>query len=294
MPYSEKDRKKIKYLYVHGNNASKIWNDHFPDHSLWWLQKIIRMMKENGEIDYDTIRPTKRRKLEISLTDSKVLENNENNDWTENSLKKSMNLKKILDPSMYKSKFYKQNKVLKHQEKKIKRKHDRNLYTENVFSNKNVQHERKIKNVQENTKTVGKENEFLNKKKKLDHDTVKKFNDNKDPAGQEHSAQLPNEVINLIQHCVHHGVSYQDIYLCYSDELQGMTEDGLRILCAQYKNKKVEKKSKFTVQNSISHDEKSHEESFFSSPNTKLNDEGTKNKIRTKGENLDIQNIQRK
>merc|ERR1711915_716779 len=54
------------------------------------------------------------------------------------------------------------------------------------------------------------------------------------------SPQLPQDVYDLIKHCVRHGISYDDIFLCHEEKLEGMSQDSLRKLCEEYQNEKNE------------------------------------------------------
>merc|ERR1711915_547609 len=54
------------------------------------------------------------------------------------------------------------------------------------------------------------------------------------------SPQLPQDVYDLIKHCVRHDISYEDIFLCHEEKLQGMSQDSLRKLCKEYQNEKNE------------------------------------------------------
>jgi len=51
---------------------------------------------------------------------------------------------------------------------------------------------------------------------------------------------LPQDVYDLIKHCVRHGISYDDIFLCHEEKLEGMSQDSLRKLCKEYQNEKNE------------------------------------------------------
>merc|ERR1711915_829646 len=94
------------------------------------------------------------------------------------------------------------------------------------------------------------------------------------------SPKLPQDVYDLIKHCVRHNIDYQDIYTVHEDKLQGMSQNMLQKLCEEYKNKEIEKKQMGAHTSSHDAKEADNDATATISINKKLREDKRKNEVR--------------
>merc|ERR1711915_522508 len=94
------------------------------------------------------------------------------------------------------------------------------------------------------------------------------------------SPKLPQDVDDLIKHCVRHNINYQDIYTVHEDKLQGMSQKMLQKLCEEYKNKEIEKKQMGAHTSSHDAKEADNDATATISINKKLRTNKKKNEVR--------------
>merc|ERR1711915_826614 len=98
------------------------------------------------------------------------------------------------------------------------------------------------------------------------------------------SPQLPQDVYDLIKHCVRHGISDEDIFLCHEEKLQGMSQDSLRKLDKEYQNEKNDDHVSYLECTASDNDTETTGVQSISK--NKKWSKRKENTIRTKGENL--------